>query len=392
MHSQDNPFEAFVDGPRSTVSPTGKGPLSGLTFAVKDLIDVAGVPTGGGNPDWERTHPVPDRHAPSVARLLANGAEMIGKTRTDEISLGILGENVHYGMPVNPASPERVPGGSSSGSAVAVAAGLADFALGTDTGGSVRVPSSFCGLFGIRPSHGSVDFTGVVAQALDYDTVGWFARDAAMLETVGTILLDTDEPHHPVQLLVAEDAFRFADDDIASALAEPLSRLAAVIGSPRNVTVASQGLSVWQGAQRVLQSSQAARHLGPWLAETNPRLAFTVARALLRGQAYTDEERGRAALMKREANQRMHNLLADGSILALPTTPFVAPLRTEAVSGYDRDRISCLTSIAGLSGLPQVNLPWRRSDGVPVGLSIVGARGSDRTLLAIARKWEEAGR
>ena len=141
---------AFVPGTDVRIPGRAGGPLSGLTFAVKDLFDVAGEPTGGGNPDWARTNPVPERHAALVDRLLRAGADVAGKTITDEVSLGILGENPFHGTPRNPAAPGFVPGGSSSGSAAAVAGGLVDFALGTDTGGSVRVPASFCGLYGLR--------------------------------------------------------------------------------------------------------------------------------------------------------------------------------------------------------------------------------------------------
>src|SRR5688500_14686172 len=138
-------IHAFVPGTDVHIAGTPHGPLAGLTFAAKDLFDVARHPTGGGNPDWAAYYPVPTRHAWAVQTLLESGATLIGKTITDEVSLGILGENPFYGTPLNTAAPDRVPGGSSSGSAAAVAAGLADAALGTDTGGSVRVPASFCG-------------------------------------------------------------------------------------------------------------------------------------------------------------------------------------------------------------------------------------------------------
>src|SRR3954451_20433292 len=149
-------INAFVPGPRIRIDGAASGPLRGLTFAAKDLFDVAGVPTGGGNPDWARANPVPTQHARAVQTLLDAGATLIGKTVTDEVSLGILGENAFDGTPLNSRAPDRVPGGSSSGSAAAVAAGLCDTALGTDTGGSVRVPSSFCGLYGMRAAPGGV--------------------------------------------------------------------------------------------------------------------------------------------------------------------------------------------------------------------------------------------
>jgi len=212
-------LNAFVPGPRCRVAGAPAGPLHGLTFAVKDLIDVAGWPTGGGNPDWARAHAVPQRHAWVVETLLAAGASIIGKTATDEVSLGILGENAHYGTPANPRAPERVPGGSSSGSATAVAAGLSDFALGTDTGGSVRVPASFSGLFGIRPTHGRISFSGITVQAPGSDTCGWFALSSAIFAGVGAVLFGAPVPDVlPKRLVVAADAFDHADAPVAEAL------------------------------------------------------------------------------------------------------------------------------------------------------------------------------
>ena len=141
---------------------TGAGLLDGLTFALKDLIDVAGCRTGAGNPDWLARQSPAERSATVVEKTLAAGATLVGKTITDELAFSLEGRNVHYGSPINPACPDRMCGGSSSGSGVAVAAGLVDFAIGTDTGGSVRVPASFLGVFGFRPSHGAVSLDGVV--------------------------------------------------------------------------------------------------------------------------------------------------------------------------------------------------------------------------------------
>src|SRR5262250_2020484 len=242
---------AFVPGPRIRIEGRAGGPLSGLIFAAKDLFDVAGHPTGGGNPDWARSNPVPTRHGWAVQRLLDAGATLIGKTITDEVSLGIVGENAFYGAPVNSRAPDRVPGGSSSGSAAAVAAGLCDTALGTDTGGSVRVPASFCGLYGIRPTHGRLPVAGMMPQAPSSDTTGWFARDAATFARVSSVLLGEAVPDGlPKRLIIAVDAFGFADPEVAAALQPMVHRLAALIGAVREEVMAPQGLSVWSRAQR----------------------------------------------------------------------------------------------------------------------------------------------
>src|SRR5579863_7487321 len=226
-HPMTDPINAFVPGPRVTIAGAPNGPLTGLTFAAKDLFDVADYPTGGGNHDWRRSNPIPTRHAWAVQTLLDAGATLIGKTVTDEVSLGILGENAFDGTPRNVRAPGRVPGGSSSGSAAAVAAGLCDTALGTDTGGSVRVPASFCGLYGIRPTHGRIDLTGMLPQAPSSDTTGWFARDAATFAKVSRVLLGEAIPDKmPTRLIIAVDAFGFADTTVAEALRPMVDRLA----------------------------------------------------------------------------------------------------------------------------------------------------------------------
>src|SRR5215813_10358356 len=246
----DDNINAFVPGPRVRIAGTRGGPLAGLTFAAKDLFDVAGHPTGGGNPDWARQNPVPTRHAWAVQRLLDAGATLIGKTITDEVSLGILGENPFDGTPLNPTAPDHVPGGSSSGSASAVAQALCDTALGTDTGGSVRVPASFCGLYGIRPTHGRLDLGGMMPQAPSSDTTGWFAREADTFARVSEVLLGEAIPTQlPTRLIIAADAFGFADAGTRAAL-EPLVRaLSSMMKEMREELLAPPGLSVWSRAQ-----------------------------------------------------------------------------------------------------------------------------------------------
>src|SRR5215468_9547236 len=214
-----NEFGAFVPGPRAQLESTASGPLDGLTFVVKDLIDVEGHVTGAGNPDWAARQAPAATSAPVVERLLRAGATLVGRTVTDELAFSLEGENHHYGTPVNPRAPERLPGGSSSGSAVAVAAGLADLGLGTDTGGSVRVPASFCGLYGWRPSHGRVSMDGVVRFAPSYDTVGLLARDAGRLQLAAQCLLGTPAATASGhRLLLAMDAFALAEPEAASVL------------------------------------------------------------------------------------------------------------------------------------------------------------------------------
>ncbi|MDP3602676.1 MAG: amidase [Bosea sp. (in: a-proteobacteria)] len=378
---------AFVPGTLVPIAGKAGGPLDGLSFAVKDLFDVAGLPTGGGNHDWALVHPVPNRHGWAVQTLLDAGASFVGKTITDEVSLGILGENAFDGTPINTAAPERVPGGSSSGSAAAVAAGLCDTALGTDTGGSVRVPASFCGLYGIRPTHGRVDTTGMLPQAPSSDTTGWFARDAETFARVSTALLSEAPGALPTRLLIATDAFAFADPEVTEALQPVLARLSRIVGEVREEIMAPQGLSVWARAQRTLQPVEAWNTFRHWVETANPRMAFSVVAGLLNGARMPEGERQWAEMMRLEARARLRHLLPAGTILCLPTTAFPAPLRglSQPVLQPLKDRISCLCAQGGLTGSPQVSLPGATVNGAPVGLSIIGGRGTDATLIAVAR-------
>ena len=384
----------FVPGVSLKIAGAASGPLAGLTFAAKDLFDVAGLPTGGGNPDWARQYPIPTRHAWAVQRLLDAGATLIGKTITDEVSLGILGENPFDGTALNPKAPDRVPGGSSSGSASAVAQGLCDTALGTDTGGSVRVPSSFCGLYGIRPTHGRLDLTGMMPQAPTSDTTGWFARDAATFARVSEVMLGEAIPAtRPTRLVVAIDAFGFADPETSEALQPMVRALAAMMKEVREDLLAPPGLSVWARAQRTLQPYEGWLTFKEWLDRDNPRMQFNVARGLALAAAIPESERQWAALMRTEACARLAWLVPPGTILCMPTTPFPAPKKRLPLATLDplRARIGCLTSHGGLTGVPQVSVPGATVNGLPVGLSIVGARGSDAALIAVATALERRG-
>lgn len=383
---------AFVAGPRIFVKGQESGVLAGLSFAAKDLFDVKGIPTGAGNHDWPSGRPLPTRHAWAVQTLLDAGANLVGKTITDEVSLGILGENPFDGTPVNVRAPDRVPGGSSSGSAAAVAAGLCDTALGTDTGGSVRVPASFCGLYGIRPTHGRLDLSGMLPQAPSSDTAGWFARDALTFARVSAVMLhEKISESLPDHLVIAYDCFGFADPEVSLALQPMVEKLARLIGSSREDMLAPQGLSAWARAQRTLQPAEAFETFKDWIDERNPRLAFSVARALVVGSMLPESERSWARLMREEVRSRMAWLLPSNTVLCMPTTPVPAPPKGQRLSLLDplRDRITCLCAQGGLAGHPQVNLPGSTVNGLPIGLSIIGPRGSDAMLVALAQAMEK---
>ncbi|MBX9596862.1 MAG: amidase [Roseomonas sp.] len=377
----------FVPGTKVHLPGTPGGPLTGLTFAAKDLFDVAGHPTGGGNPDWARQNPIPTRHAWAVQALLDAGATLVGKTITDEVSLGILGENASEGTPLNPAAPGHVPGGSSSGSASAVAQGICDMALGTDTGGSVRVPASFCGIFGIRPTHGRLDLTGMLPQAPSSDTTGWCARDAATFARISAVLLrEAIGDALPTRLLVATDAFGFADPAAAEALDPMLDSLKRLVPDWRQEVMAPQGLTTWSRAQRTLQPVEAWETFQGWVERDNPRFAFSVARGLVMAAMTPQADLGWAALVRREARGRLRQMLLPGTVLAIPTTPFAAPKAGLPLPELDglRSAINVLCAHGGLAGHPQISIPGATVDSRPIGLSLLAAPGADAMLVLTA--------
>ena len=379
---------AFVPHVDVVIQGAAEGPLAGMTFAAKDLFDVRGTVTGSGNPDWELTHPPAGRSAWAVDRLLGAGATLVGKTITDEISLGLLGINRFYGTPLNPRVPDLVPGGSSSGSASAVAGGLVDTALGTDSGGSVRTPSSFCGLYGLRPTHGRIPVAGMATQSPSFDTVGFFARDAKAFAAVGEVLLGAEAASAPpADLLIAKDCFAIADEAVRQALAPVVARVSRRFAAAHEVVLAAEGLTVWSAHQRRLQSFEFGRTFADWVDQTNPRFSFEVAGSLAAAAQIDESDMTVPRAFRAEVRARLDTLLDGCRLLCLPTTP-ILPIRRDARLSEMRtavDRIIHLTCIAGLTGLPQVNLPLGWHGVVPVGLSLIGWRGSDRVLLGVAK-------
>jgi amidase len=383
-----DPFGAFFRRLDIMARGSSGGPLAGLTFGAKDLFDVMGNVTGAGNPDWLRTHGPATETACSIQVLLEAGARLVGKTITDELAFSLSGKNVHYGTPLNPAAPDRITGGSSSGSASAAAASLVDFALGTDTSGSIRIPASYCGLFAMRPTHGRISTLGVVPLAPSFDTVGWLARNAEVLYRVGEVLLGERSSPAPLRrLLIAEDAFALADPPLQDLLTTSLTSIRTHFQTVASIRLAQAPLQSWAKTELVLKDYEAWQTHGSWIEQVNPCFAPDIERRFQRASKVTLAQRAAAEPERIAIRTRLLELLQDDAVICLPTAPSIAPRRDTPGEALDevRHRTLTLTCLAGLGGLPQIALPMVTYEGCPAGISLIGAPGQDMALLAFAR-------
>jgi amidase len=385
-----DPARAFLPYPAAEVANASSGPLAGLTFAVKDLFDVAGYPTGGGSPLVLAISGIKTRTAPTVQRLLDSGARFVGKTHTDELAFSLNGKNAHFGTPVNGAAPDRIPGGSSSGSAAAVSHGMCDFALGTDTGGSVRGPASHCGLFGIRPTQGRISLEGCLDLAPSFDSCGYFAKDAAIFARVGETFFGADPaplPEAP-RILLAADAFAMVDSDVRGALAPVVKGTEAALGPATMVEAAQGGFETLYWAFRYLQAREAWETDG-WIIERfQPPLGPGVAERFIFGKGVTDAQVAEATATRDSFQSRFRDLLRGDGVLLLPTMPDIAPLLSESETALDdyRTRALKLLCLAGLASMPQVSMPLASRLGAPLGISLIGPPGSDLSLVRLAAR------
>ncbi len=384
-----------------TLEPTASGSLDGLTFGVKDLIDVAGHKTSWGSPSWRDAHAKASVNAVCVDQLLNAGATCKGKTATDEFTFGLTGENHFFGTALNPKAPDRAPGGSSSGSASAVACGLVDFAVGSDTGGSVRVPASNCGVYGWRPTHGLISVAGVNAFAPTYDTIGILARDAEILCKTAGVLIASDIPTDPEEIgtiHLIKEAFELADENVRQAMVEPVNKLKEMFsGKIRETSMreidgdfGAPGLQRWYECYYPLQWAEIWSNLGAWLTDNKPELGprtkmnFELTKTL-------DRKSINATARQRETFfQRVSGVLGPFDLLCIPTTPALAPIKNslslDRTKGDYYPRTLTMTSISGIARLPQVTMPLAEVDGVPIGLSLLAKCNMDAYLMAMVRK------
>lgn len=383
-----DPTHAFMPYPATQVPHAGTGPLSGLSFAVKDLFHVDGYPTSGGQPLMLALSGVMDRTAPTVQRLLDAGARFAGKTVTDELAFSMNGQNAHFGSPINGAARDRITGGSSSGSASAVSNGMCDFALGTDTGGSVRAPASHCGLVGLRPTHGRISLQDVLDLAPSFDTCGWFARDVPTFARVADVLLGADEAGKIAshRLLLPSDIWALATPAAVKALWPARRLVEKVLGKPTVIRAVLDDSDSMYWSFRYLQGREAWGVRGGFIQRFAPVLGSGVAERFAWSAQVTDEQVAKAAQFRERYVTFLADVLGGDGVLVLPTMPDIAPRVDEAEQSLEdyRNRAICMLCVSGLSGFPQLSLPLTRRLNAPLGISLLGAPGSERALVSIA--------
>lgn len=377
---------AFVD--IFTVEPTNDGQLTGNSFAVKDLYDVAGHVTGYGNPTWAETHPSADQHSDVVKTVLGAGGKLVGKTHTDELAYSLMGVNAHYGTPINSKAPDRVPGGSSSGSAAAVAANLADIGIGSDTGGSVRLPASFCGLWGIRTSHGLLSLEGAYPLAPSFDTVGWFTKDSELMGEVASCFGLTNTIEIKPKLIFPEDVWALADIDVIDALKPAVARLEERFGKIVYLqSTGSKPLFELRECFQICQGYEIWSCHGKWVKQHSPDFGPGIKQRFEMASKISSEQAKKAQCDRDKISIDIRNFLGVDGILVMPTSPSIAPKRDADAAFLDdfRTRALEMLSIAGIAGLPQLSVPFGHIDGASIGLSLVGPKGSDADLISMAK-------
>lgn len=381
---------AFMPYPKSDVPHADTGPLLGLSFAVKDLFDVAGYPTSGGQPFLLAMSGIKTSTAPAVQALLDAGAKFAGKTVTDELAFSLNGQNAHFGSPINAAAPNRIAGGSSSGSVAAVAHGLVDVALGTDTGGSIRAPASHCGVVGLRPSHGRISLQGTLELAPSLDTCGWFSRNIDVFHRVAEVLLGTDARTFldAPRLIKPVEVWALLSPEVHESFAPGLARVEKRLGAVQTLSIlGGTRFEDLYWAFRFIQGHEAWMVDGPLIEGFNPPLGTGVAQRFAWSRTVTRDQWIEALALRARYTEFLTELLGDNGLLILPSMPDVAPLIDAEESSLEDYRVKAqqMLCLSGLCGLPQISLPLASRLGAPLGLSLMGPRGSDMKLVSVAR-------
>jgi amidase len=368
--------------PTNDIVTCNTGLLKDLKFVTKDMCDIKNFKTSCGNPDFYKKCKPANDFAPFLKKILNKGAKLKGITICDEFFYSVIGENNHYGTPVNLNAPNCVPGGSSSGSAAALTTNLYDFSIGSDTGGSVRVPASFCGLYGIRPTHGRIDATGVYPMAPSFDTIGWFSRDVDIFKKVGSVLLNKDEASNISfnSYVIAEDLLELAEENLQRQFNEYLNTN---LPNLLRIKISIKDKAEIADYFRILQGGEIKEHVIPWIEKNNPEISTEINNRIKMASNITKDEINLANKFRKDLISEVNISLPKGNIAIFPTTPFSAPLcgQDEYALGASRKKLMSMTSITGMTSRPQISIPKLKDKTGPVGISLLGWENSDEILL-----------
>ena len=368
--------------PKKDISLNEYGLLSNLNFVLKDMCDVKNLKTSCGNPDFFKKCDFANDYAPFLKDLLNEGPVLKGITVCDEFFYSLIGENGHYGTPTNLNAPSCVPGGSSSGSAAALTTDLYDFSIGSDTGGSVRIPASFCGLIGMRPTHNRINTKGVYPMAPSFDTIGWFANNPEIFQKVGNVLLNNIERSNVdfKQYVVAEDLLELCDAEVQENFNNYLNVNLPKINKTR---LSTNTKAIIADNFRILQGFEVKENIIPWIEKNKPNISPEIRSRIDMASKITDVEVNRALIFRKTLIDEIEKSLPEGTIAIFPTSPFSAPKsgQDDESLGSFRKRLMELTSIAGMTSRPQITIPRLKDKSGPVGISLLGWKYSDEILL-----------
>ena len=368
--------------PSKKIILNDSGLLNGLKFLVKDMCDIKGLKTSCGNPDFFNNCNPANDYAPFLKNILNEGASLNGITVCDEFFYSLIGENKHYGTPVNLNANGCVPGGSSSGSAAALTTDLYDFSIGSDTGGSVRIPASFCGLIGMRPTHNRINTKGVYPMAPSFDTVGWFANNVGIFQKVGEVLLDKVDKSdiNFRQFVIAEDLLELCDAAVQENFNNYIKNNLPGIDKNRLSNISKDIIA---DNFRVLQGNEVKINVIPWIEKNKPKISPEIKSRIDMASKITDIEVSKALTFRENLIDEIKKSLPEGTIAVFPTAPFSAPKsgQDDESLGFYRKRLMQLTSIAGMTSRPQISIPKLKDKTGPVGISLLGWQYSDEILL-----------
>lgn len=391
--------------------PAGTGPLTkalrGIPIAVKDLFDTTGIRTTAGTTFF--SDHVPDTDAFVVEKIKQAGAILMGKTNTHEIALGVTGNNPHYGIARNPWNIERMPGGSSSGSAIAVATGMALGALGTDTGGSIRIPASLCGVVGLKPTRGRVSLRGVFPLSWNLDHVGPLTRSvrdaAAMLQVISVYdpidpasikMLTGDYIGHLVDDMEGRKIAVGSGEYIESADPEVLTAFHEAIKVFESMGCRIQKVNVdWMreaalANKTMVQADGAAVHRDR-IKDHPEGFGEDIRRRLEDGAKTTSTDYILARRTQAEASKRCELFFESYDLLITPTTPIAAPVIAGDDAVEQAGRLTRFTAPFNLTGLPALSVPCGfTKEGLPIGLQIIARAWADAKVLNAGYAFEQA--